>query len=297
MKKILYSTLISANYTNLDQPFVLNILVKLDSSIQQVCKLFNNKGTLVIVYHDEHKNTQTINLDYNDFFIINKIKYNIVLISSKVYTSNVSFNYTPIRSIYTSQERYEQLLDTINSVQKYIPNYIIILIDNSKFTLDEYNLLNTKVNYFLNEPDNLMLDYYTNVSIYKSLGEVSQLLSAKYIVDQHSVYNLFKITGRYVIDESFDYKVYNTFDNIFKKNHHVTDRDYYYTCFYKISSLYLDYFWHCLYSYIKLCITQEKYCLLDVEVLFPQILEFKFKLVDHLGIRQNIAVWKDTDLI
>ena len=47
--------------------------------------------------------------------------------------------------------------------------------------------------------------------------------------------NLFKISGRRVVNDSYDQNVFEGVYNIFKKNTYVKDRDYYYTCFYKIS--------------------------------------------------------------
>jgi hypothetical protein len=72
-----------------------------------------------------------------------------------------------------------------------------------------------------------------------------------------------------------------------KKNCLVTDREYYYTCFYKLSSTEL----HDYFNGLKMVIqNKELYYNKDCEVIIPLILQNKFENTDLLGIDQRIAI-------
>lgn len=225
---------------------------------------------------------------------------NLVIITSKIHTTNIRFNYSKVRSIYTPHERFQQTLDTIKSVRKYIPNSFIILFDNSNFPQNKYNIIQTVVDVFINTLNDNMLNNFTNNSDIKMYGEISQTHRIiKYIQNAQKcmkIANLFKISGRYIINETFKYNKFNNTNNIFKHNLRVTDRKYYYTSFYKIGSPYLSKYYSIIEN-IYDDILQKKYENLDWEVLLPRKLKYEFETVDHLGITQNIGVWDDKSRI
>ena len=238
--------------------------------------------------------THNSNITYNPYYecLLSKYK-NVVLITSKIYVSNNPFSYSKTRSIYTIEERFNDTLKTIKSVKKYIPNSYIILIDNSKMTSEQVNILENNVSKFLNPWDNLELDKFTNNSSIKALGELSQTKYAlEYLKKENiTVNNFFKISGRYIINDNFDLSLFINDKNIFSKNLNVRDRDYFYTCFYKINfktyTNYITIIDNCIRFYLD---NSKGH---DLEVILPKILKYNFKLVDKLGITQNIAVWKD----
>ena len=227
-----------------------------------------------------------------------KIKYNIVFITSKIYVSEYPLSYIPNRSIYTKDERYLQVINTINTIKKKIPNYYIMLFDNSIFSKKEYNILNNMVNRFINITDNTELNYYTNQCELKSLAELYQL---KYIFKNFNVKirinNIFKITGRYCLNDNFNYNTYDNKYNIFKKNNDLKNINYYYTCFYKIHYNYIDKYKNNIDNCINKIKNIEKYKYYDLEVIFPLEFNYDFKDVDELGLTSNIAVWKDNSNI
>ncbi len=240
---------------------------------------------------------ETLNPFLNNIIKKTEINCNIILITSKIYVSNNKFNYINNRSIYSKDERFLQTLNTIESIKKYIPNYFIILIDNSNFTDEEYNKLFTKVNLFLNIKNNKKLDYYTNESEFKGYAEISQIITALYyikaLMKQINLLNFFKITGRYTINNTFNFNqiISNNF-NIFKINKNIKDREYIYTCFYKITNTYFDnYFNNIEKLYNEIQITNI-YDNLDLETYLPKYIENK-KLINNLGIDQNVSVWTD----
>jgi hypothetical protein len=235
----------------------------------------------------------------NESVFINEL--NVVYIGSKIYVSNNPFGYTSTRSIYTPLERFNDTLKTIESVRKYIPNSFIILFDNSIFTPKEYSTINENVNLFINITDDKVITEYTNKTMSKMYGELCQTTSTIYYLEENlknlKIKHFFKLSGRYTINESFNYDNYDNDYNIFKKNINVTDRKYFYTSFYKISRKnYLEY---CkilkeLFDEVKIC---DKYFNFDWEVLLPSKLNYNFLEIDQLGITQNIAVWNQQDKI
>jgi hypothetical protein len=226
---------------------------------------------------------------WNEYFDYKPMK-NIVVINSKLIVSQNKFNYVNKRSIYTFEERLEQTINTIKSIKKYIQNPYIIIFDNSE--LDEKHILIIKnmVDKFINIYNNDLCNYYTNECIYKAYGELSQLnlICEELKKINLNVNNVFKISGRYCINDTFKYFIYNNNNNIFKLNNNVINRKYYYTSFYKIKDV--NEFINVIqntFNYIK---SSNIYDNIDLEVFLP--LKFNdIKLINNLGITENIGVW------
>ena len=238
--------------------------------------------------------SNSFNLINNNFYFNNINNKNIVLITSKIYVSNNPFSYVECRSYYTPQQRLQQTFDTIKSIRKFIPNSYIILVDNSKFNHFEYMFLKNIVDTFINTTDNSTLNFYTDVFEYKAFAEISQQIHFFKLFfknDYSKIKNFFKITGRYLINEDFCYNNYNNDSNIFKKNVEVLDRKYYYTCFYKLDKSILKEVYD---IFTELIINKNLYMnnFSDLEVIFPNKIINKIKLVDTLGVVENIGVWE-----
>jgi len=241
------------------------------------------------------------NIYFNEFwdsyFGDNVLKSNnVVFISSKIIVSTNKFDYSDSRSIYTSEERYSQTLKTIESIRKYIPNSFIILFDNSDFNEKQYNELNTTCHLFLNVCNDINIYDYTNNKVYKLYGELAQTAHVlKHITENlgHLTFdNFFKISGRYWINENFNFSDYNNEDNIFKRKIDVTDRRYYYTSFYKISYKNFKRFTDLIVGMFNESKTNNDFDGYDWEVLLSKKMNYDFIELASLGITENIAVWK-----
>jgi len=235
------------------------------------------------------KRTVIVKQPFNN--IINK---NIVLVTSKIIVSEKRFSYVKKRSFYNKQERMVQTINTINSVRKYIPDAHIVLLDNSNFNYCEYTLIEQLVDTFINITNNNILNYFTDVFEYKAFGEISQTLQFFDFFlkeDYTKINNFFKITGRYEINDEFDYTQYNNNLNVFKKHLSIKDKEYYYTCFYKLDKSILKEVQNIFIDFVN---NKEKYMnsYSDLEVIFPNAIIDKIHLVDKLGIIENIGVWK-----
>jgi hypothetical protein len=224
----------------------------------------------------------------------NYINKNIVLVTSKIIVSENPFSYVLTRSIYSKEQRFIQTINSIESIRKYIPDSYIVLVDNSEFNKVDYEILTSLTDYFINITDDNTLNYYTNEYPIKLFADLIQQLFfyENYIkkININNVIHFFKISGRYFINESFNYNYYNNELNIFKKNKEVTDKDYYYTSFYKLNkNILFEYFEHL----VKILEEKDNYnenTINDIEVVVPNKIQDK-TLIENLGITQIFAVW------
>jgi len=219
--------------------------------------------------------------------------HNLVIVTSKIFTTSLKPSYTSNRTIYTPIERLAHTIDTINSIRKYIPSSYIILIDNSDFTNYAYMKNQLSIcDLFLNPCEQLILSYNTN-SLYKQISEGSQLKYVLEYIKYHKIQykNLFKISGGCVVNDSYDQNVFEGVYNIFKKNTSVKDRDYY-TCFYKISHTSFEKYHIAINNMLNNALNDSDFAKNDFEAVLEKLMDKLFE-VDTLGITQNISVWDD----
>lgn len=137
---------------------------------------------------------------------------NLVLLTSALYT-----NY----GIYKTEERIQQTLDTAKSARKYIPNSIIVLVDNSKVDVqqddsDEINELIDSVDYYIDNSDDGDIklfhetcdNYDVGKNVMEALGIFKTLNHIKSDKDMlkelNNVKRVFKLSGRYQVTEKFN---------------------------------------------------------------------------------------------
>lgn len=127
-------------------------------------------------------------------------------------------------SAYDEQQRFEQTLDTIECIRKKVPESYVVLFECSYKSIDEKqkDILKEKVDLFLefyNEPG--LKQIYENleerpelITYGKSLLETRGLLNALYAIKQHNLFTdsqrVFKLTGRYLLNDDFDIKDYES---------------------------------------------------------------------------------------
>lgn len=230
-----------------------------------------------------------------------KVIDNLFILTSKVNVSSNPFSYTKKRSIYSCEERYNQLLETINSIKKRVKNYFIILIDNSKFSDEKKNKLCNIVNIFIgrNNIQNIQkFDYITDKQGCKGTAEMFMVNEClKRIVKENLTFkNLFKLTGRYILNNNFKINKYKNEKLIFKRNKQL--ENYYYTCFYKIPQSFFYNYQMIVKFFVEnpqIIIKKNK---LGLEQYFPELVLQQTKnirLLNVLGVTQNIAVCKNSE--
>lgn len=189
---------------------------------------------------------------------------NLLLITSIIYTPNTPLSYVSTRSIYTTDERFEQTKNTIATVKAKIPNVKIILVECSNLTEEQNKFFISNTDYFLNLIDDE--DKKNKIySISKALGEGTMTMAAiEYIKNNNIIFdNFFKITGRYWLSEHFNYSNFENNDIVIHRiNNDINNIA---TSLYKLHKNNIDDFYEFLLSNI-----QQMYQCVGYEVLFAQ---------------------------
>lgn len=127
-------------------------------------------------------------------------------------------------SRFTTEQRFYQTLQTIESIKQKVPNSYICLFECSHKPIpEEYrNQLQQRVNLFLefyDEPGiQTLYENFSNkpklITFGKSLLETRGILNCLYLIQQKNLFTdverIFKITGRYTLNEKFDIQDYQT---------------------------------------------------------------------------------------
>lgn len=110
----------------------------------------------------------------------------------------------------SNEERYEQTLDTLKSIDKYCPNSLKLVVDVSytspeQFKIDELVKLGA---IYLNGSENENVRQYSEAG-HKSLGETCATIIALNYIEQNSITSkrIYKMCGRYCLTEDFKYDV------------------------------------------------------------------------------------------
>jgi len=127
---------------------------------------------------------------------------NIVLISSTIHTSQNKYTYTNTRSVFTHEQRLNQTIDTIDSIRKYIPDSYIILAENSQLDINEQNMLKTDQTIIFNDTESIK---WRDCN-FKGSGEAFVLEKCLKLIKNKKFNRIFKISGRYSINSSFQYE-------------------------------------------------------------------------------------------
>lgn len=143
---------------------------------------------------------------------------NLVLITSVIDTPNKPLSYSSLRSFFSKEERFEQTKKTIETVKKYIPDSKILLVECSHMNDEETEYFNNNCDYFLNLWNKTEL-HPAIFGLSKSWGEGTMTIQAlEYIfLNDLNFENFFKISGRYHLNDDFNYDIYNNDKYIFKK--------------------------------------------------------------------------------
>jgi len=160
----------------------------------------------------------------------------ITLITSVIDVPNISLSYTTTRSVFTKEQRFQHTKLTISSVREKIPDTKIFLIECSLLSEEEITYFKKHVEYFYNIYDygdeKLINRMFTNS---KAMGEGTMTITAlKFLFENNIEFdNLFKLSGRYWLNEAFNYDNYdNNMTCVYKINNDANNT---FTCFYKLS--------------------------------------------------------------
>jgi hypothetical protein len=161
---------------------------------------------------------------------------NITLITSVINTPNSPLSYSNIRSIFNKNDRFDHTKKTISSIRQKIPDNKIMIIECSLLTHDERQYFIDNTDYFFNIHDTNDQHLIERMfSLSKSMGEGTMtILALNYLLQNNINFdNIFKISGRYWLNDAYNYKLYNNeLTCVHKINNDSTNA---FTCFYKLS--------------------------------------------------------------
>lgn len=168
---------------------------------------------------------------WNTFFEQAKFQKNLCIIHSIIDPPKTPLSYIHTRSVYTREERFEQLKRSITTVRNKIPHCYIVLVECSPLNAVEVQYLSANtdllINLFSDEDAKNVIH-----GVYKGNGERTMLLEAFSVIDMTKFDNFFKLSGRYYLNDEFDYLKFNNFFNVV----HLEPNDSMNTTFYKVHS-------------------------------------------------------------
>jgi hypothetical protein len=142
---------------------------------------------------------------------------NIFLITSCLIPPNSTIDNGP-RNVYTSDERLNQTLVTIESIKKRVPNSHCIIIELSFLNTEQKKIMENISDNFIDLSSNRTAQYYMDHN--KSIGDLfSTLQGLLYVFEKNMEYkSIFKISGRYYLNDDFDISNFTVNNIVFNKS-------------------------------------------------------------------------------
>jgi hypothetical protein len=199
---------------------------------------------------------------------------NLCIITSVINISNKPLSYTSTRSVYSESERFLQTIETIKTVREHIKECEILFIESSEINKEYEREIKEMVDHYHSTDGSLISKIE---GPYKASGEASQILSGLKFLNPDVYSHIFKISGRYRLNDNFKLEKYLVDDNVFleSENGHTLA-----TVFYKIydKELYL--------KALDICSNSSNM----LEVDFKNIFGDKLKKIETLGVDGNVSV-------
>jgi len=208
---------------------------------------------------------------------------NIVLITSVIDTPKLPLSYSPIRSVFSREERFEQTKLTIASVKKYIANSMVVIVECSDLSPDEETYFNMECDHVINLWENKEL-HKMIFGTSKSLGEgIMTIRALEFISNLGLHYDyLYKVSGRYWLNDNFNLTTIDCC--VFKQIH--GNKANISTALYKLTKNCTDLLKEFLQKNIP---AMEKH--IGYEILMGQFIMGKdIKLIDRFGLNGYVTV-------
>ena len=215
----------------------------------------------------------------------------IFIITSVINTGNNPWSYTNYRSCFDIQTRFEQTLQTIESIRNLNDGTKILLVECSQIDETMTNILKDKVDYFIQTYDDSSIRGACLESNKKGFGEIKKLEKAcQFIKDNNINFNrVFKISGRYFLNSSFNKENYNNIDKFtFKIYDSIGGSTVLYSVPNKLFDVYIE-------KLKYTCMFYENNPPTGIETLIPIICTPRND-IEILGVSGQVAVLNDKGL-
>jgi hypothetical protein len=208
----------------------------------------------------------------------------VFMITSVINTGNTPWSYSSVRSAFSVEERFKQTLHTIQSIRDNAPVSVILLVECSDLSKEMETTLKSKVDYYL---QCYTMEHVRAACIQNGLkgyGEAIKTQEGVQYIKQQGIpfQRLFKISGRYYLNESFSKNKYAMNDYSFKMYDDHSGS----TVLYSVSYSLLDHFTNILQEIIRMYQTKGVH---GYETLLPVMCQPK-KLIETLGVCGYVAI-------
>lgn len=219
-----------------------------------------------------------MNTDISDIFII----------TSVINTGNIGWSYFPQRSLFTSDQRFEQTLKSIKSIREYTKNSKIILVEASNISDNKYNKLIELCDYICYLGGDLETKNNCILSNCKGLGDSWLIYKGLEYIKNNKIKgrNIYKLSGRYELNNEY---ISNNISNILPTFRKISD-DSYITFFFSVPFSLIELF---EINILKTISIMKKSSYICIETLLPSYFKEKH-IVEKIGCEGIIAV--DTSL-
>lgn len=209
----------------------------------------------------------------------------IFLITSVIQISTNPWSYTPIRSVFSPEERFKQTLETIASIRTFHPTAKILLCECSNLDETHTKILIEKTDYFIQNYSDEKIRTICLGSIKKGQGESWLTWKAIQYIKENEIQfrRLFKISGRYQITQLFNASDYSditfTFRTPFENSTAIPT--FLYSVPFSLLRMYE--------TVIQKCIDEYEHSNPGYEDLFPYLSNPR-SFINKLGVTGRIAI-------
>ncbi|MFH1454836.1 MAG: hypothetical protein ABIF22_00715 [bacterium] len=201
---------------------------------------------------------------------------NLCIVTSVINISSNPLSYTQKRSVFTAQERFEQTIKTIESLRK-IPNSVILHVEASTLSSEWEKEIRKKTDLYINIYDNGTEELKKKIDgKYKSIAESTMIYKGLQIATLSQYENIFKISGRYWLNDKFNWKKWNNNDTLFRTSDGLLS-----TCFYKVNKNDFDIWLHTLNVAMKSSTM--------LETIFKKEM-YGYKILNEQGVNGYVSV-------
>lgn len=131
----------------------------------------------------------------NDFYTF--------IIASTINTKHTNFS---------SDQRFIQTINTIESIRQKCPNVKILIADNSTIPISKHqkDILTSRVDHYVDYQNNFFTEYVNQSGRNKGMNELFQCDAMIRAAQKHNLVGkrIFKISGRYLLSDKFDIHEY-----------------------------------------------------------------------------------------
>lgn len=196
-----FATIAKINNLTIERNFIFAVLLR---SINRFHKIWEGTVNINELNDIELKKTLIKSLfadkllfNHENLILNSNNESNIILVSSMINISGMP------RTIFTPEERLSQTLNTLKNIRDKIPNSIIILLEGSNISTEFMHVLYKHVDHLILYSYDPEINFYVN-NPNKSFGEVYKLLSVVNKLQKYDFDKIFKISGRYYLNENFN---------------------------------------------------------------------------------------------